>query len=68
VGFRNFYYYKLLRKRNIGNIRNKINLFSNKKLDSEKMAEIFQGWNAYAKWADCFNLRIKIMKEISNLI
>ena len=44
----------------------KINLFINKKIPSEKMPEIFQGWNAYAKWADSFELRKAIVKKIYN--
>jgi hypothetical protein len=68
VGFRNFYHYSLLRKRNIMNIKRKINKFSCKEISNNKMAEIFQGWNAYAKWADSFNIREKIfLKIIKNL-
>lgn len=64
VGFRNFYHHKLLRKRNIRNMERKINLFSNDWISREKMAEIFQGWNAHAKWADAYNLRLKILSKI----
>ena len=68
VGFRNFYHFRLLRKRNIRNMQNKINRFSKEKISQDKMAEIFQGWNAYAKWADAFRTREKIfMKIIQNL-
>lgn len=52
VGFRNFYYYKLLRKRNIRNILFKIGKYKNNELSKEKLLESFQGWNAYAKWAN----------------
>ena len=61
VGFRNFYHYKLLRKRNI---RKKVELFSKNKITYKKMTEIFQGWQAYAKWANTFGLRRIIAKEI----
>lgn len=64
VGFRNFYYFKLLRKRNIKNMERKIEMFSEGKITDKKLAEIFQGWNAYSKWANGFNLRKKIMVEI----
>ena len=64
VGFRNFYYFKLLRKRNIKNMARKINWFNNKEISYEKLIESFQGWNAYAKWADTLNLRRKIVKRI----
>ena len=52
VGFRNFYYFKLLRKRNIKNIERKIKLFFEEKISEEKFFEILQGWCAYASWAD----------------
>ena len=52
VGFRNFYDFKLLRKRNIRNMQRKINRFNQGKIYYEKLFESFQGWNAYANWAD----------------
>ncbi|MCL5730343.1 MAG: hypothetical protein M1165_02140 [Candidatus Pacearchaeota archaeon] len=45
-------------------MRNKIRDFSVGKIDKEKMPEIFQGWNAYAKWADSYRLRKDIAKSI----
>ncbi len=68
VGFRNFYHYKLLRKRNIRNMERKISKFTDKEISKDKMAEIFQGWNAYAKWADSFNLRLNILGEIVKVL
>ncbi len=65
VGFRNFYHFRLLRKRNIRNIKKKIKNFSKGEFPANKMPEIFQGWNAYAKWADSYNLRLIMSKEIS---
>jgi hypothetical protein len=63
VGFRNFYHYKLLRKRNIRNIKKKSNLFNEGKFSKEKFSEIWQGWSAYANWANSHTL-IKRLKEI----
>ncbi len=68
VGFRNFYHFRLLRKRNIRNMQTKIRKFSKGEISQDKMAEVFQGWNAYAKWADAFRIREKIfLKIIQNL-
>ena len=64
VGFRNFYYYKRLRKRNIRKILAKVEAYKNGQLSKEKILESFQGWNAYAKWADSYKLRKKIVKKI----
>ena len=67
VGFRNFYYFKLLRKRNITKIFSKINMFDNGKVNYSNITESFQGWNAYAKWANTFKLRRNIVKEIARI-
>ena len=64
VGFRNFYYFGLLRERNSEKMRNKIRKFSQGKISHDKMAEIFQGWNAYAKHSNSFCLRKDIFLEI----
>jgi retron-type reverse transcriptase len=62
VGFRSFYYFKLLRKRNIKNMINKTELFKNKELNYKQIIESFQGWNAYAKWANSFKLRKNLLE------
>ncbi len=67
VGFRNFYYFKLPRKRNIKSMENKIKCFSRKQISKKKISEIFQGWNAYSMWADTYNLRRDFTKEINGL-
>ena len=64
VGFRNFYHHRLLRKRNIKSIYLKIERFKLGQISYEKLLESFQGWNAYAKWADSFRLRKEIEKDI----
>jgi len=38
------------------------------KLSKEKFLESFQGWNAYAKWANTFNLIKKINPLLKNLL
>src|SRR3989344_4911766 len=67
VGFRNFYYFKLLRKRNIRKVRFRIGLFSKGEKSCREMMESFQGWQAYAKWANSLKLRRKMAKEIYNI-
>ncbi len=63
VGFRNFYHYRLLRKRNIKSMKNKINKSRNK----DKLVDSFQGWNAYAKGANSFYLRKSFSKKLIKL-
>ena len=67
VGFRVFYYYKLVRKRNVRKMRHKIELFSKKELSYREIMKSFQGWNAYVMWANSLKLRRKILKEIYSI-
>ena len=64
VGFRNFYYFKLLRKRNIRKMLLKIEQYKENSISKEKLLDSFQGWQAYSKWANTFKLRKKIVKKI----
>ncbi|MBI2044936.1 hypothetical protein HYT23_02675 [Candidatus Pacearchaeota archaeon] len=64
VGFRNFYYFRLLRIRNIGKMLFKIKRYKKEEITKEKLLESFQGWNAYVKWADTLKLRRKIVSRI----
>ncbi len=68
VGFRNFYYFKLLRKRNIKKMSRKISLFTNGCTDFGFLSESYQGWQAYAKWANTHRLRKKFKLEIISAI
>lgn len=61
VGFRNFYHHRLLKKRNIKGIRIKIDKFKKGKYTKEKFQEIFQGWDAYARWSNSYKLRQELI-------
>jgi len=65
VGFRNFCHYKLLRRRNIRKMINKIEKFKHGEISKEKILESFQGWQAYAKWANSYKLRKMVEQELS---
>ena len=64
VGFRNFWHYRLLRKRNIKKMFLKVKRYKEGELSKEKILESFQGWQAYAKWASSYKLRRKVVKKI----
>jgi len=64
VGFRNFYYFKLLRKRNKRKILSKIERYKCGEISHDKILESFQGWQAYAKWANTYKLRNRLLKLI----
>jgi len=64
VGFRNFYHYRLLRKRNVRKILGRIRDFYGDETSFWKIMESFNGWNAYAKWANSLKLRRRVLREI----
>lgn len=68
VGFRNFYYYRLLRKRNLRKIILRIEQYRNGLLSYEKLLESYQGWQAYARWANSYKLRKKVYEDIKSKI
>jgi RNA-directed DNA polymerase len=67
VGFRIFWHYKLLRKRNIHKIFLIVEKYKKGEVPKEKFLEIFQGWNAYAKWADSFKLLNNLKNNLDKL-
>ncbi len=76
VGFRNFYYYKLLRKRNIIKFHKKLNelenKYANKIIGYDEVYDYLEGWIAYANQANTYNFRKVILenfeKEFKNEI
>src|SRR3989344_5703509 len=64
VGFRNFYYFKILRERNIRKMHRKIESYKKGEIGYRDIIENYQGWQAYAKWANTHNLRKRVLKDI----
>ncbi|MFH1425116.1 MAG: RNA-directed DNA polymerase [archaeon] len=64
VGFRNFYYHRLVRKRNIRKMKRKINNMKNNRISYWQLMESYQGWQAYVKWSNSFRLRKEVLKKI----
>ena len=58
------YYFRLLRKRNIRNMKRKINLFLKGEISQQRLLEIYQGWEAYAKCTDTYKLRKNSFNKI----
>ena len=65
IGFRNFYYFKLLRKRNIRKIQAKFLEFISKDIAKEEIMSSFLGWNSYAKQANAYKLRKNMLSKIN---
>ena len=67
LGFRVFYYHKLLKKSNIlKNKRKQVilkELFQRSVITFDAVHAKFEGWLAYAKQGNTYNLRRKIIKE-----
>lgn len=64
VGFRNSHHHKLLRKRNIRNIRRKNDFYRDRIISFSSIKDSYRGWQAYAKWGNTYKLREQIKKEI----
>ncbi len=66
VGFRNFCNSRLLKKRSIRKMSEKIKKYLEGKISKNKINKIYQGWIAYAKWTTFNNNpMMKIWKEKS---
>lgn len=60
LGYRVFYHYKLLRKRNIRyfmkKLKNNTSLYNNQEINKEQFESRINGWLGYAKFGNTFNL------------
>lgn len=61
LGYRIFYHYNLLNKKNIKLITKKISAFRENQITKEDFDNSLKGWEGYAKWANSFNLRNKLL-------
>ncbi len=68
VGFRNFYYYRILRRRNILSMRRKISFYEKGIVSFQKIYEVFKGWRAYAMWGDTYRLQNVLKGEIIEIL
>lgn len=71
LGFRIFYYHKLLRKANMRKMQRRLenfrSLYLEKKMDYDEIYNSFHGWFAYAKRANTYGLRRNIGERIEEL-
>ena len=70
LGYRIFYHYKLLRKRNINyffrRFKKKVTLYNQGTIEREDLENFLQGWFGYSKFANTYNFSKKI-EEVMNL-
>ncbi len=71
LGFRVFYYHRLLKKSNIKKMKRKLLKFREQfeidKINYDKIHASLEGWIAYASKGDTYNLRLKFIKKFEKL-
>jgi len=71
LGYRVFYHYTILRKRNIKYFDKKFNeligLYICGEISKEQLENKLNGWFGYAKFGDTFNFRNIILKSVNNI-
>ena len=69
LGYKIFYYHKLLRKSNIRkferNFKEKLDRYKEGRLTYDNLIESLQGWFGYSMWANTYKFRKRIMGQIS---
>lgn len=70
LGYRVFYNYKILRKRNLRHFMKKFRLYCEMydagNLNEEQFIDKLQGWFGYAQWADTYELRNALRQRIKS--
>jgi len=70
VGFRNFYRYRLLRKRNIRKFFKNFDKmkegYNNKNINYDNIYDFMEGWLAYAKQANAYKLHMDLIDIIEH--
>jgi len=70
LGYRIFYHYKLLKKRNIKyfrkRLKNNIYLYKNNEISDNQLRSRINGWIGYAKFGNTYNFRKKLLNRITN--
>lgn len=70
LGYRIFYHYRLLRKRNIKHFKKEfegyLELYKEGFVTKKMLLEQLQGWFGYAQWANTYNLRQQVLKYLES--
>jgi len=72
LGYRIFYHYKLLRKRNrshfLRKFEKRLQLYKEGLISDKQLIENLQGWFGYAQWADTYSFRKEIVKRFEKAL
>ena len=70
LGFRVFYYHKLLKKSNVKRMRNILQIleekYKNSEIDYDNLYDFLEGWVVYVKNANTYKLRKKILADFES--
>ena len=70
LGFRVFYYHRLLKKQNVRKMRRTFEFiqqkYSAKEIRYDEIYDFLEGWIAYAKSANTYSMRKKLLAEFEN--
>ena len=70
LGFRIFPEHKLMKKSNIRKFKNKLSRkceeYHRKEIEYDEVYDLIEGWTAYSKTADSYNLREKLLNPIQD--
>lgn len=72
LGFNVFYHYRLLRQRNLRQIKKRVQWFQkayrNNQISADHIANSIQGRCAYARWGNTYTLRKRISRVINEIV
>lgn len=72
LGYRIFYHYKLLRKRNkrhfLKNIDKYSQFYSDGIISDKQLIAKLQGWFGYSQWADTYLFRKEVVEKVKNVL
>ena len=72
LGFKCFYYFRLIRKKNLRKMLQRLekfrSLFEKENSSIDELIESFQGWNAYAMHANTYKVKRKILNKIAEIL
>ncbi|MFH1425286.1 MAG: hypothetical protein ABIG28_00965 [archaeon] len=58
----------MLRKRNIGGMRQRVEWFKDEAIEFKYLTESYQGWQAYTSWANTHKLKRRIKEKIVDAV
>ncbi len=70
LGYRHFYHFRLIRKSNLRTLESRMeklmDLYLKGVIEYEKVIESYEGWSAYAKQANSYNLRRRVIAKLNS--